>query len=143
MRSACWDRAACGRTRKGQAVIALSSCESECYGLVSAASHALGDVATAADWGVLLQAHILMDASAAIALGSRRGLGKVRHVDTAFLWVQSMVASGRIVISKRPGQDMLADVLTKGVAEKRMLEMMSRMGYAPRAGYHQLALQAA
>ena len=81
---------------KGQSVIALSSGEAEYYGLVSGASNALGDVAAARDWGVRLKARCVMDATAGIAIGSRRGLGRVRHIDTMFLWVQDLVAKGDI-----------------------------------------------
>ena len=70
---------------KGQAVIALSSGEAEYYGLVSGSSYALGDVAIARDWGMQLKAHLIMDATAGIAIGSRRGLGRVRHIDTMCL----------------------------------------------------------
>ena len=30
-----------------------------------------------------------MDATAGFAIGSRRGLGRVRHIDTVFIWVQT------------------------------------------------------
>ena len=86
---------------KGQAVIALSSGEAEYYGLVSGVSQTLGVVYMGADWGISLKGHIWMDATAGIAIGSRRGLGKVKHIDTVFLWVQEVVGQGRVSLGKK------------------------------------------
>ena len=72
---------------KGQAVIALSSGETEYYGLVSAVSQTLGLQSIFLDRGWTFNAHVWMDATAGIAIGSRRGLGRVKHIDTVFLWV--------------------------------------------------------
>ena len=74
---------------KGQAVIALSSGIAEYCGLVSAASQTLGQQSILLDWGWKFHAHVWMDATAGIATGSRRG--RVKHIETVFLWVQTMV----------------------------------------------------
>ena len=62
-----------------------------------------------------------MDATAGIAIGSRRGLGRVRHIDTVFLWVQAVLTQGKILLGKKPTQEMLADFLTKHVDAATML----------------------
>ena len=77
---------------KGQGVVSLSSGESEYYALVSGASNLLGEVSTAKDWGLQPESEVFMDASAGIAMGSRRGLGKAKHVDTQYHWVQDRIA---------------------------------------------------
>ena len=77
---------------KGQGVVSLSTGEAEYYSLVSGASNLLGEVSTALDWGVKTTNEVNMDASAGISMGSRRGLGKAKHVDTQFYWVQERVA---------------------------------------------------
>eukprot|EP00435_Cladocopium_sp_Y103_P012181 s2981_g3.t1 len=69
---------------KGQGVVSLSSGESEYYALRSGASNLLGEVSTAKDWGLKPESEVFMDASAGIAMGSRRGLGKAKHVDTQY-----------------------------------------------------------
>eukprot|EP00971_Amphidinium_carterae_P018159 358238-Amphidinium_carterae.1 len=61
---------------KGQGVIALSSAEAEYYSLVSGASALLGLASLFADWGLQVPLRICMDATAGIAIGSRKGLGK-------------------------------------------------------------------
>ena len=101
-----------------------------------------GDAAVAADMGVCVRPEVFMDATAGIAIGQRRGLGHVRHVDVAFLWVQQVVQQGRITIRKRNTLDMLADVMTKPVTDDRMTTVMARMGFSAREGAHEMALKA-
>ena len=125
---------------KGQAVIALSTGEAEYYGLISTASTALGEQAMMADWGVKLSVNIAMDASAGISIGSRRGLGKVKHIDTCYLWVQEIVDQGRIRLKKVNTQDMLADLMTKPLDGQTAAKLLGRMGYCVRSGKHELAL---
>jgi hypothetical protein len=127
---------------KGQAVIALSSGEAEYYGLVSCISNVLGEVAIAKDFGILLKGHVWMDATAGIAIGSRRGLGKVKHIDTVFLWCQEYVVSGRISVGKKHTSEMLADILTKAVTEVLMRRMLEGLGFRIVQGRHRLALAA-
>ena len=114
---------------KGQGVIALSSGEAEFYGLVTCVAQALGDVALAKDWGIRLEPLVHMDATAGIAIGSRRGLGRVKHIDTIFLWVQEVIAKGRVAVDKKHTSVMLADILTKAMTEGRMESMLSKMGF--------------
>ena len=69
---------------RGQAVISLSSGESEYYSLVSVASEALGHQSVPGDMGIPAGCKIHMDATAGISLGSRRGLGKAKRISTIF-----------------------------------------------------------
>ena len=127
---------------KGQSVIALSPGEAEYYGLVSALSQVLGAVSLAKDWGRKRAAHVWMDATAGIAIGSRRGLGKVRHIDTVFLWAQEVVNAGRVSVGKKDTKEMLADMLTKPVVAPSMKYMLDGMGYRFEEGKHALGLKA-
>ena len=127
---------------KGQAVIALSSGEAEYYGLVSAASQSLGLQSILMDWGWKFQCHIWMDATAGIAIGSRRGLGKVKHIDTVFLWVQALVTEGRITVGKKPTKEMLSDFLTKLVDAATMLMCLTGLGLKFQSGQSKLTLKA-
>ena len=71
----------------------------------------------AADLGVEFSQSIAIksDASAAIGISNRIGIGKIRHIEVTQLWVQEKVANGEIVIHKVPTEDNLADALTKAV----------------------------
>ena len=53
------------------------------------------------------------DASAAKSYASRRGAGRIRHVEVRWLWLQKAVADGRFKLVKIAGGDNPADVLTK------------------------------
>ena len=125
---------------KGQGVIALSSGEAEYYGLTSGMSSVLGDVSMAKDWGIGLIPRCLLDATAGIAIGSRRGLGKVKHIDTVFLWCQEKVNSGHVSLLKRGTKEMIADMLTKQLTESEVVKFLSAMGYSFKSGRHRLAL---
>eukprot|EP00971_Amphidinium_carterae_P124556 2467393-Amphidinium_carterae.1 len=45
-----------------------------------------------------------MDASSALAIASRAGLGKIRYMEVKFLWLQQLIASRRVVAVKVPGK---------------------------------------
>ena len=73
---------------KTQNTIAQSSAESELLAIVRAATEALGMISLAADLGIVLAARIHVDASAALGILERRGVGRVRHLDVGALWLQ-------------------------------------------------------
>jgi len=100
-----------------QAVIALSSGESEYYALVKAGSQSIGVKAIAHDMGIRLDGPTILksDASAAIGIGNRVGSGKVRHIEVTQLWLQDKVSQKVFVLEKVSTDDNLADALTKGV----------------------------
>ena len=127
---------------RSQAIIALSSGEAEYYGLVSAVSAALGLQSTLKDWGWKVNIRVLMDASTGIAIGSRRGLGRVKHIDTVFLWVQQLVTNKRIRLDKRPTGSMLADFLTKNVDRQNVERCMAGLNLHFKEGVSRLALKA-
>ena len=83
-----------------------------------------------------------MDASAGIAIGSRRGLGHVKHIDTVFLWCQEVIQMRRAKLLKRDTKEMLADMMTKPLTAPETERHMNNMGFEFRSGRHPLALQA-
>ena len=70
-----------------------------------------------------------MDATAGAAIGSRRGLGKVKQIDTIFLWVQDIVARKRATVGKVHTSDNFADILTKAVDGPLLAKMMKAIGF--------------
>ena len=86
---------------KTQAVVALSSAEAELYGLVRASAETMGLVSMYTH----MNGVVLGDASAALAIVARRGLGKLRHLDTNYLWIQEKVAKGEMNFKKVAGVD--------------------------------------
>ena len=55
------------------------------------------------------------DASAAVGIASRLGVGKVRHIEVNQPWLQQKVYEKSVEIIKVPTEENLADVLTKAV----------------------------
>ena len=108
--------------------IALSSGEAELGALVKGAAEADGLVAILGDFG--LQANIVLesDASAAVGITQRLGLGKVRHLATADLWIQQRAKDGSIRITKVKGTENTADLMTKGLDGPRIDALLQRMG---------------
>ena len=98
-----------------QSTVALSSAEAELTGICKGSSIALGLSALCKDLGLTVKTRIHSDASAAIGIARRRGLGKVRHLATADLWIQDKVRTGEIELLKVKGSENPADILTKHI----------------------------
>ena len=98
---------------KTQAVVALSSADAELYGLVRASAETMGLISMYKDLGTRMNGVGLGDASAALAIAARRGLGKLRHLDTIYLWIQEKAAKGDLNFKKVAGVDNGADLFTK------------------------------
>ena len=122
-----------------QANIALSSAEAELYATVAAASEGLGLKAMAADFGMNLDPFLNVDASAAIGIMQRKGLGKLRHLDTQALWIQDAVRQRRVVVEKVRGTDNPADLMTKHLDGQDMDRMLKLLGVETREGRAEIA----
>ena len=68
--------------------MALSSGESEWRAVTHAGCAVIGLKNLCTDLGRDLAAHMAGDASAASGIGARRGVGKIRHLETRTLWLQ-------------------------------------------------------
>ena len=77
---------------------------------------------------------IRTDMSSGLAVGSRRGLDRLRHVQTRYFWVQQRVQEGDLRLKKEPGDTNVSDALTKPLDGKRMLNLLTMMGYEFRGG---------
>ena len=111
-----------------QPTVTLSSAEAELNGICKGSSTSLGLVTIAQDLGWSWRLEILTDASAAIGITRRRGLGRIRHLAVADLWVQDRVRSGDLIIKKIPGADNPSDLLTKHLERPTMLKHVHSLG---------------
>ena len=84
----------------------------ELGGICRGAAIALGLQALAADLGIVLQIETFTDATAAIGICRRRGIGKIRHLHVSDLWIQDRLHRGDFALTKIPGNDNPADMLT-------------------------------
>ena len=119
---------------KTQATIALFSGEAELYATVVAASEGLGMKAMAKDFGMSLDPYLNVDASAAIGIMQRKGLGKLRHLDTQSLWTQDAVRQRRVIVEKVKGTENPADLMTEHLDGPSMSDMLKRCGIQSRDG---------
>ena len=124
---------------KTQATIALSSGEAELAAVVKGATEALGMQAVLADFGITVNLSMFSDATAAIGMVRREGLGRVRHLATADLWIQQRVRRGEIQVSKVLGTDNPSDMMTKGLDNVSITRFMQELCMMPAKGRHELA----
>ena len=68
-----------------------------------------------------------LDASAPIGIVERRGLARVRHIDVDVLWIQEQQARRLLLIQKISGSQNPADLMTKHVAEDKILKYLALM----------------
>ena len=76
-----------------QTTVTLSSAEAELNGICRGASTSLGLQTVAKDLCFLWSLGIQTDATAAVGICRRRGLGRIRHLAKADLWVQDRLRS--------------------------------------------------
>ena len=95
----------------------------------------------ARDLGSAMHATIHTDAQAMLGMVNRQGLGKLRHINVQYLWIQEKVRDKSLNVKKVPGADNPADLMTKyrGAADiERHLDNLyierrdNRAGLAPK-----------
>ena len=111
-----------------QTTIALSSGEAELGGLSKGISQGLGLKSIATDLGIDSGMKLKTDATAAMGMARRLGVGKARHLDTSILWVQGHVRSGEVLLENIPGQVNPGDALTKYLSGPDLRGHLERMG---------------
>ncbi len=110
-----------------QAIVAMSSAEAELYAMTKGAANTLGIMSLGGDFGMSLDAKVHTDASAALGIVNRQGLGKLRHIRVQYLWLQGRVKDGDVEVHKVPGQANPADLLTKHLAAHDMQRHLTKL----------------
>ena len=88
----------------------------------------------ATDFGDDLFVSLWSDASAAIAISQRSGLGKLRHIQTQYLWLQERVSCKDVALTKVLGTNNPADLLTKHLSRPDMDRHLGFSGLIIRTG---------
>ena len=131
-----------------QPIIALSSGEAEYYAIVKGGSNALGIKGLLNDFGVNLEeidmsvkqdVEINTDSAATKAIATRRGVGKVRHIEVAELWIQERVSKKEMRIRKVKGKENPADAMTKYVGKEEIECHCRSVNLRDKEGRHELA----
>ena len=113
---------------KTQTIVALPSAESEFYAPLKAAQEGRGITALAKDLDVLVKPKIMVDASNALGVAPRLGIGKIRHLQTGALWLQDEELRKVIRLSKVPGRENNSDTITKNVSRELLERHLQSMG---------------
>ena len=80
------------------------------------------------DLGQQVDLKLMTDSSAGKAVIGRTGVGKLRHIETKYLWVQQATRAGRLRTCKVKGTDNPADVGTKYLTKNEMARVLERIG---------------
>ena len=75
----------------------------------------------------MLKVHLFTDATAAIGICRRRGLGKIRHLHVSDLWAQDRLKRSDFSLSKIAGSEIPADILTKYLDQKNLQSALINM----------------
>ena len=112
-----------------QPTIALSSAEAEFYALVEGETRGIGIRSMLEELGVVAsEVELHTDSSAAKSFASRRGVGKLRHIDLKELWLQEAVKQGKVRLKKVHGETNPADLLTKYLNLRRLASLCNSIG---------------
>ena len=113
---------------KSQGAVALSSMEAELYAAVLGAVEMYGIANILQDLGQSVDRHLVIDSSAALGLMRREGLGKAKHVELHWLWIQQEHRQRRLQLSKIAGEWNPADLGTKLVPGPILRRHMQTLG---------------
>ena len=103
-------------TRK-QKIIARISAEAELYAAALGASESKGIVSLLRDLGYEKKPVLAIDAKATEHILHRQGIGKLKHIDVAYLWIQDEVRSHRLRVCRVRSEDNVADQGTKPLSK--------------------------
>ena len=123
-----------------QKFVTLSSAEAELMAAVRASTEAVGIVQLASDWGMQATASICVDSSAALAVVSRKGNGRLRHVRVGHLWLQEKANSGELVYRKVRGELNPADLMTKSLPAHRVVSLSEELAQFSVSGHARVRL---
>ena len=119
-----------------QGAVALSSAEAEFYAMMEGAQRGKWAITVARELGVRLGEGGLVlktDSEAAKSFVSRRGLGRMRHIEVRELWLQEEVRLGKVVVKKILGIENPADLMTRFL-KKSEVEARTRILSTAAAG---------
>ena len=93
------------------------------------------------DFGLSLKPRMMVDASAAIGIAQRKGLYKIRHLDTQQLWIQDALHERRVSLEKVAGVDNPADMMTKALESPQLMKLMAKVNLVILDGRAEVAPQ--
>ncbi len=110
-----------------QQTVALSSAEAELYAAGRGGQEAKGLQQLLRELEVNSNINVYIDAKAALGIIQRDGLGRTRHIDTQWLWLQRVREMGYIKFDKIWGSMNPADVGTKYLTHEKLNNHLSTL----------------
>ena len=117
-----------------QHAVATLSAESESIAMIKGTSEGIGIARIMAEFGEDIGLRLWADASTALALVEREGVGKVRHIDVGVLWLQQKWLNKLLKFAKIPGAENAADLMTKGLCLSKIEGFMKDLKCEFRSG---------
>ena len=113
-----------------QKVVALSSAESEYYGMCRATTQAEFVRGVMAFWELPQKCiRLKVDSSAAKAMAERQGVGTSRHIQARYLWLQDKVFEKELEVNKVGGKVNDSDLVTKVQTRHIIDVLLGRLGF--------------
>ena len=94
-------------------VRALSSGEAELYGILDGSARGILTKHMYEEMGRNINIDVETDSTAAIGMCSRTGVGKTRHIQVRWLWIQDAIRDKVVRLRKVSGTENVADMGTK------------------------------
>ena len=114
-------------TRK-QKIIARSSAEAELYAAALEASELKGIISLMRDLGYEKKPVLAFDAKATEHILHRQGIGKLKHIDVAYLWIQDEVRSRRLQVRRVKSEGQHCRSGNKTIRQSSDCETLHRNG---------------
>ena len=96
--------------------------------MIEKVTRAKGLLSLASELGCVELSQVMQlgtDSSAAKSFVSRRGLGKMRHLEIRDLWLQAEVEQGKLEVHKVRGDQNPADLMTKVLSLGEVMDRLS------------------
>ena len=113
-----------------QQIVALSSAESEFYGITRAAAAGIQVRECLAELGLVTKLRVFSDSSAARGMVARSGSGRVKHIETRYLWIQDRVRRRQLTIESVDTSHNTSDLGTKYHPSARLEELVRMLPMA-------------
>ena len=118
---------------RSQKSIALSSCESEYMAAIGGAAEG---IYVGRLWSFLVSKEVLVsvitDSSSCRAFSQRQGVGRLKHIDTKYLWLQQSIKENVLDMETLSTLLNLADMGTKKLSKARRAFLMYLMSLSTR-----------
>jgi hypothetical protein len=111
-----------------QTTVALSSCEAELGALSTGGQEGLFVQHLLGELGHEAELILYTDSSSALSTTYKRGVGRMRHLETRRLWLQDAVKKHRLTVEKIGTAENMADILTKGLPTKQHWLLAGQLG---------------